>query len=220
MKGAIFDLDGTLLDSMGLWATASSSFLRSLGIEPEADVDAQVDALCLEDTAKYLIAHYPIVHSVAEVMALINLHIEQQYFDTLPAKTGVREFLERLKSCGIAMCVATATDYYQVEAALKRLGLLEYFSGIFTCTQVGSGKQSPAVYEAARKHLTFLPEEIAVFEDALYAAKTAKAAGYFVVGVADDYNVQNRIALHTLCDLFIDNWRDPKLRAVMEQCRI
>jgi len=216
MKGAIFDLDGTLLDSMGLWATASSSFLCSLGIEPEADVDAQVDDLCLEDTAKYLIAHYPIARSVSEVMELINLHIEQQYFDTLLEKAGVRAFLERLKSCGISMCVATATDHYQVEAALKRLGLLAYFSGIFTCTQVGAGKQSPAVYELARKHLNLQPDEIAVFEDALYAVKTAKAAGYFVVGIADDYNTQNQPVLRELCDLFIDSWYDPKLKVLME----
>lgn len=123
LKGAIFDFDGTLFDSMFIWNTAGETYLRSVGTEPEKDLQAVLKPMSLLQSATYIRKKYAVELTVEEIMNGINRTVEDFYYHTVQPKEGVTAFLEQLKNRGVKMCIATATDRYQVEAALKRCGI-------------------------------------------------------------------------------------------------
>ena len=123
LKGAIFDLDGTLFDSMFIWDTAGEVYLRSIGIEPREDLQKVLKPMSLLQSATYIRERYAILRTVEELMDGINRTVEDFYFHTVQPKEGVIALLEQMKAQGIKMCIATATDRYHVEAVLKRCGI-------------------------------------------------------------------------------------------------
>ncbi len=208
MEGAIFDLDGTLLDSMYIWDAIGGDYLRSLGIEPREDLNRTFKAMSLLQAAEYYRNEYGVTLSADEIMDGVNRMIESFYFYDVKAKAGVKDMLERLKKAGVRMCVATATDLRLAEAALRRNGILEYFSGIFTCTEVGSGKDAPEIFNRALKHLGTPKQRTVVFEDALYAVKTAKKAGFTVAAVFDKSEEEHGGELRALADSYVDSFEE------------
>ena len=208
IKGAIFDLDGTLLDSMPLWNTRATDYLVSRGIMPEPDVDKTYKALSLVQAAEYFREHYGFTESVEEISHQLNQGVEKGYFETIKPKDGVPEFLEFLRGRGIPMCIATATERYLVEAVLTRLGLLDYFKGILTCGEVGHGKDEPEIFLRAAKLLGTGVSDTAVFEDAPHAIKTARSAGFFIAAVADDSYTEERENIRAMSDIFITSYKD------------
>jgi len=205
ISGAIFDLDGTLLDSMQIWETIAEDYLRSLGIEPHEDLNEKFKSMSLYQGACYYQTEYCVTASTDEIMEGINAMIEHSYLYEFPVKKGVPEFLELLKKKGVKMCVATATDRHLVEAALKRNGIDGYFMEIFTCNSVGHGKDEPDIYEAALRHLSTPKAETVVFEDLLFAVRTAKKAGFCVAAVYDRYENCQR-ELKSLADFYIEDF--------------
>ncbi|MBQ7336101.1 MAG: HAD family phosphatase, partial [Clostridia bacterium] len=127
IKGAIFDLDGTLLDSMSIWDTIGEDYLRSLGIEPREDFTETFKTFTLEQSAEYYRTQYGVTLSVAEIVNGVNDMIEDFYRNTAPQKKGVRDFMERLFQKSVKICIATGADKYLVEAALIRLNVRWYF---------------------------------------------------------------------------------------------
>ena len=186
LKAAIFDLDGTLLDSMYYWRHMFEIFLEGYGKKPKPDLKDKLKPLSLQESADVFRLEYGVPGSTDEVAEGINKVLEERYFHTIEAKPHVREFLELLQKNGVKICAATATDRYLVEAALKRTGLYGYFSQISTCTEVGRGKEFPDIYLKAMEFMGERQEDTVVFEDAYYAIKTAKAAGFYVVAMADE----------------------------------
>lgn len=185
IKGAIFDLDGTLLNSMPIWETVAVDYLKTLGITPKSDIEATVRVMSIQQACEHFCLVYGITLSVAEITAGINRMVEDFYFNHAPLKPGVREALKLLRSQQVKMCVATATDRYLVEAALQRLSIRQYFEQIFTCTEVGAGKDQPDIFHTALTALGTMPSETLVFEDALYAIRTAKKLGVITIGLYD-----------------------------------
>ena len=185
IRGAIFDMDGTLLDSMYIWHTIGEDYLRSLGIEPRENLAAVFKTFTMEQSARYYQEHYGVTLSVQEIIAGVNKLVEDFYRYTAKLRPGVAEFLETLRRAGVRMNIATATDRYLVEAALSRNGVLGYFEHIFTCTEVGCGKERPDIYEAALRALGTKKADTWVFEDAFHAAQTAANAGFPVLGIYD-----------------------------------
>jgi len=173
LKGAIFDVDGTLLDSMSLWAGMGEGYLRSLGYLPKENLTETFKGFSLYQSACYYREHYGVPLSVEEIIAGVNARVEQQYREVVQAKPGLKDFLSRLQEKGLRMCIATATDRYLVEAALERCGLLGFFSEIFTSGEVGVGKSEPLIYRRALEHLGTAKEQTLIFEDALFAGQTA-----------------------------------------------
>lgn len=216
IKGAIFDLDGTLLDSLDIWETVAQDYLRELGYEPREDINEMFKAFSLYQAACYYRETYGIRLSVEELMAGINRRVEDFYFHTVPAKPGIQEFLEKISGKNVRMCVATATDRYQAEAALKRCGIAGYFSEIFTCTEVGSGKDEPLIYRAALAHLGTAKEETAVFEDALHAIKTAKQDGFPTVGIYDRHH-REQDEIQRLADAYVKDFSDVRVLEELER---
>ena len=213
LKGAIFDFDGTLVDSMFIWDTIGEDYLRSLGKEPHEDLKETFMTLTLEEAAEYYRTHYGVTLSVKEIVDGVNTMVEGIYRTRVALKHGVADYLRLLKENGARMCIATVTDRYLVEETLDRLGILQYFSEIFTCAEVGYGKDKPIIYRKALEHLDTAKNETYVFEDSLFALKTAKADGFTTVGVYDRHE-NRQDSLKNLADYYIVDFADPVLKTI------
>ena len=204
IQGAIFDLDGTILDSMFIWNDIGYKFLEMKNIQVPPGADKQFTQMSLQQAAEYYIEHFDNTATLESIINDINMLVEGFYFNEVLKKDGIQEFLELLKERGVKMCVATATDKYMVEKALERNGLLHYFSEIFTCNGVGAGKDTSVIYDIALEHLGTPKENTFVFEDAFYAIKTAHAAGYNVVGIKDVSEPEDVETIKQHCEIFIN----------------
>ena len=207
IDGAILDLDGTLLDSMPIWDTVGEDYLRSRGIAPRPELNEKLKTMSLQQAVRCFQSEYGLTDSEEAILAGINGLIEDFYLFTAPLKEGVPVFLESLRQRGVKLCIATATERYLVEGALYRNGVLAYFNEIFTCGAVGHGKDEPQIYEAALRFLGTPQDTTWVFEDMLYAVRTAKAAGFPVVGVYEAWETQPE-ELQALSDLYILSFRE------------
>ena len=202
MKGAIFDVDGTLLDSMPIWTDVGARYLRSLGLVPEDGLGDKLFALTMAEGADYLNRTYGLQREIPRIVAEINAIVEEFYFREAPLKPGAMELLNQMRTAGMKLSVATSTDLHLIEGAFRRLGIREYFSEIFTCSQVGAGKDKPLIYEMAAQAMGTAPVETCVLEDALHALETAKRAGFFTIGIYDEVSAARQEALRKEADLY------------------
>ena len=207
IKCGIFDFDGTLFDSMEVWESVGEIFLATLNRKAKPDLADVIKTMSLYQSAEYLKKEYSLSLSIEVIMEDINKTIEDFYFYEALPKKGVVKFLERLKSQGIHICIATATDRYLIEAALKRCELENYFEKIFTCTEVGHGKDEAIIYEVAAEHFNVNKDETIVFEDAFHAIETAKKAGFIVAGVFDK-SEKNQSEIRTMADYYIEDFQN------------
>ena len=209
LQSAIFDLDGTLLDSMPTWDNLSPDVVRALGVEPEADLSDKVRDLTREGRAQYCKEAYGLSQSVEELLAMAEERMAAYYRDEARVKPGARKFLSLLKMEGVWMYIATNTDRRLVELALKRTGLEGYFRGIVTCAEAGAGKRESAeVYEKALRRLRSNKKDTVVFEDALHAIRTAKAAGFRVCGVYDPSAEGDQEEIRAICEEYIRSFEE------------
>jgi HAD superfamily hydrolase (TIGR01509 family) len=206
IKGAIFDLDGTLFDSNSMWDSIVEEYLKSQGITPSNDVSEAVSAMSIQQVCGYFCSAYGLDLSHDEIVNGINRMVEDFYYNRVQLKEGVRETLSRLQKHGVKMCVATATDRYLVEAGLIRTGISDYFGRIFTCTEVGAGKDAPDIYCQALDFLGTDIKETVVFEDALYAIRTAKASGFTVAALYDASICHQQDITIKLADFYFDSF--------------
>ena len=184
-KGAIFDIDGTLLDSMQRWENVEVEYLLSLGITPRAGLHEDLRGLGGNEIPRYFQREYGIKDTAEEMGIKVNMLLEPFYNFEAPLKEGTVAVLDTLREAGVKMCAATATDRHLIEAALKRCGIIDYFDRIFTCKEEKTSKRRPDIYFRAAEFLGTDIEETLVFEDALYAIKTAHESGFPVVAVYD-----------------------------------
>ncbi len=207
MRGAIFDLDGTLLDSMYIWDSIVERYLMSEGYEVKDNVSEAVSSMSMRQACDYLREDYGIVTPTDDLIrAIVDLAGDFYRYDA-PLKPGAERFIKELHGRGIRMCIATADDRELTEAALSRNRVLPYFDKIFTCEEVGHGKDEPGIYLAAAEHMGLAKEEVVVFEDSLYAAKTAAAAGFPTVAVYDAHEKAQE-ELKRTADCFLCGFED------------
>ena len=205
MKCAIFDFDGTLFDSMFIWENAGDIYLQSIGKEPKSSMREDVRTLSLYQAACYFKTEYGINLSAEEIMEGINQTIEHFYIHEVKPKEGVAAFLKELKEQGVSTCIATAADRYQIEAALKRCKMTELFDAIFTCTEVGHGKDEPEIFRKAMEYFETDRSNTVVFEDAFHAVWTAKMDGFTTVAVFDN-SEKRQAEICTLSDCYITDF--------------
>ena len=189
LKCVIFDFDGTLFDSMYLWDTVAESYVRSRGKEPKPTVREEVRALSLLQAAEHL----------------KNGIIEHFYRDEVQPKPDVVPFLKELRAKGVDICIATATDRYLIEAALRRCGIEALFDAIFTCSEVGHGKDEPVIFRRAMEHFGAQRGSTVVFEDAIHAIETAKKDGFTVAAVFDE-SEKRQDEVRALADCYITSF--------------
>ncbi len=205
IKYAIFDADGTLMDSMHIWDTVDSAFLMMLGIEPKEK--RLFRKYGYFNTINRMLDEYNLNMTFDEVKAQIMKILEYYYENVATAKDGVKEFLQTLRNNGVHCVVATATDRYLMEPALERNGLLEYFDAVFTTRDIGLSKHQPDVFNMARDFMG-ADEDLFVFEDAAYAIDTAKKAGYKVVAVEDYSAEDEREHIKSIADFYVVDYSE------------
>lgn len=206
IKGAIFDADGTLLDSMGMWDTMGEQYLASIGVTARPGLREELFPLTLAECAVYLKDAYSLPLSCQEIEDGINDGIRNFYRNEVHAKAGAREFLLALRQKGVAVTLATATDHAVILEGLARTELLPLLEGVYTCGDLGMDKRNPALFHYVRERIGTRIEETWVFEDAVHAASTAFQAGYWVAGVADPYSDQT--ALQAVSHIYLPDLTD------------
>ena len=209
LQSAIFDMDGTLLDSMPIWKGLGAAMLRDLGFTPDAALEAKLKTLSLRDGVAYCKDYYQLSQTVDQLVGLVFDKIHEFYCERVQTKPGVEKFLSLLKMEGVWMYVATATDRPLAEAALRHAGIDHYFRGLITVAEVGVGKKESAeIYERAMRRLQSNKKDTVVFEDAFHAIQTAKAAGFRVAAVYDAAEEENQPAIRQLADYYIRSFEE------------
>lgn len=183
---AIFDMDGTLIDSMGLWYNLGREYLQSKGVAENLEgVLEEIRPLTMSEAAAWFVDRLTLAETPEAVADAMNGIMAAHYRQDVPLKPGVREHLERLRQEGVRMCAASATAEHLMEACLQRLGVRPYFDFLLSCESLGTSKREPHIYLEAARRLGAAPGETAVYEDALYAIQTAKKANFHVIAVYD-----------------------------------
>ena len=206
MKAAIFDMDGTLLDSMEMWYNVGYTFLNQRNIPIPEGLGKAVEHLKMSDAAEYIADNFPLNMTGSEVLAAWLHIIDEGYATTVTLKPYVMEYLDKLRADGVKMCIATLTDRAQALPALKKHHLLDYFEFVLTVREVGKNKTHPDIFLQCAERLGALVSESTVFEDSLYASKTAKNAGFEVCAVYDITNKSDKQNLVELCGTYIHSF--------------
>ena len=208
LQSAIFDMDGTLLDSMGMWRTLASVLARNHGKEAPEDLDRRVASLGLWEGTAYCKEVCGLPGTVEELVNEIWGQIADFYQHHVEPKPGVVKFLSLLKMEGVWMYVATATDRPLAEAALRHAGIDGYFRGIITSKEAGQTKrEGPEIYERAMRRLQSNKKDTVIFEDALHALQTAKAAGFRTAAVYDP-SEPDQAEMRRLADYYIESFEE------------
>lgn len=206
IKFAIFDLDGTLLDSSEMWQTLGARYLTALGETPEDGLTEEIKELSIPEGARYLHERYGLSYSPEEIVRHLTRMIEHFYTNEARLKDDAAKLLAALRAHCVHMSVATAGDERLGMGALVRLGVGDFFAGSVSCSNYGS-KTSPDVFLAAADLIHALPEETIVFEDSLFAVKTAKRAG-FVTAAVKDISEHNQTELKRVSDFYAEQLGD------------
>ncbi len=205
---AIFDMDGTLVDSMGCWNGVYIEFLTAHGagayakelIENTAYLTTYESAVLFRDRLSLDI-------SASDIAVALDGRMKELYQTEVCEKPGVRAWLEQLRNHGVRMCIVSSTPEPLIRVCLDRLGLIDFFSFILSCDTIGKGKEEPDAYLAAAKRLGALPHEVAVYEDSPVALLTAKKAGFYAVAVYDGPSADAWQSLVAAADASIEDWR-------------
>ena len=208
IKGVIFDVDGVLLDSLEIWTDLGARYLISIGKSPEDDLADILFSMSMEQGADYLKENYDIDISTEEIATGLRNMLRDFYYYEVQAKPGADQLLRAISEAGISITAATSSPREHIERALERNGLLGYISRMFTNSEVGKSKHFPDIYNAAAADMHTAPEETIVFEDSLYALKTAAAAGYHTIGVADCKGEPDQDGLRETADIYISELRE------------
>ena len=209
LQSAIFDMDGTLLDSMPTWRELGPTFLKEAGITATPEQDRMLHILADCDVIPYLREVCGLPWSQQEIIDQIIQRMETFYSSQVRPKPGLEKFLSILKMEGVWMYVATATHRRLTEKALKTAGIDHYFRGIVTSADAGNHKSESAdIYEMAMRRLQSNKRDTVVFEDALHAIETAKAAGFRVCGVYDDSAREDQEAIRRIADYYITSFEE------------
>lgn len=208
IKAAIFDLDGTLVDSMWVWGKIDEDYFKNRNMDLPLNLKSQIEHLSFDDTAQYFRTNFGILDTIEEIKKEWTDFAYVEYLNNVKLKPGVVEFLSLLKTLNIKIGLATSNSKSLLEAVLQANGIYHYFDSITLTDEVSRGKNFPDVYLLAAEKLGVKPEECIVFEDILPAVKGAKAAGMKVVGVYDDFSKEQREDIINHADMFIIEYHE------------
>lgn len=194
IKGAIFDMDGTIVDSLGvwkyIWRELGKKYKGTEDFFPSEEVDKATRTKTLVQGMEYIHSVLEMGDSPEELIEVVDKIIDDYYETDVVAKDGAVEFLEYCKRNGIKMCIASASAMKLIRASIRNCNLGEYFSeeNILSCADIGAGKDKPDIFIAAMEYLGTTKENTCVFEDSPLAVETAAKLGLMTVGIYDRYN--------------------------------
>lgn len=200
--GIIFDLDGTLIDSMWLWKEIDIEYLTSKGIDIPADLQKEIEGKSFKETAIYFKKRFNFPESVEEIMELWNTKCFEMYTTKVTLKPGAKNLLEYIKNNNIKMAIATSNSSNLANAVLKAMGIDKYFDAIVTGCDVKCGKPDPEVYLKAAQKLGVEPSKCFVFEDIPNGILAGKNAGMTTCAVEDDYSMPLKDLKQEIADYY------------------
>ena len=208
MKGYIFDLDGTLLDSMSVWDNIGIDFLKARGITPPPDYMDAIFPMSFEQSAAYTIARFGLPDSPGSLMRAWNEMAAHAYGNTVQMKPGAKEYLFALRGRGVRLAVATSLSGALYRPALRRHGIDQLFDVICGAEEVPCSKSRPDIFLLCARQLGLRPSECVVFEDLLGAVESAKSIGMRVIGVYDQSSEKDWARIKQRADSVIYSFRD------------
>lgn len=208
INGVIFDADGTLIDSMGIWNEAGFRYLKSLNINAEPTLSKILFDMSMQEGCKYIKNHYNLNCTASEVESGMLSIISRFYKEEVQLKKGVRCFLDELNNKGISMCVATSSDKELLKDAFSRLNINCFFDKIFSCKELGTNKREPYIYQQAAKYMKTAPNKTVVIEDTLFAIRSAKSAGFITAAVSDNASLNDKSEIIEAADCFMQDFTD------------
>ncbi len=211
IKGIIFDIDGTLLDSMHIWGELGKRYLSFVGIEAKLGLAKILFPMSLDESSEYLKKEYNLPDSVERITEDTIKILEDFYRYEAKPKPGAVEFIKQMQDKYIPMAIATSGDRRILNTALERLGLSDCFATVLTCSDLKTNKRVPTIYLRAAELLGTKPEETAVFEDVLHAIKAAKSAGFITYAVEDNSSLQDREEIKETANYYLQDFTDPML---------
>lgn len=216
-KAVIFDMDGTLIDSMWVWHVIDEEFLGSRGFEIPEGLQHDIEGMSFYETACYFKEHFSLDEDIYDIMDTWNRMAFSKYEKEVSLKKGVLKFLDYLKANDIKMGIATSNSSELALVCLKSLGIDEYFDVVATAGEVKNGKPQPDIYLHAADILNVRPEECLVFEDVPMGILSGKNAGMTVAAVDDDFSAHLNDKKKELADYFINDF-DEFLNGIYEVC--
>lgn len=207
ITGAIFDFDGTLFNSMHLWKGAKFKFFDKLGLVLTPEDEELFKGLFLMEAIAVASKRFNLNLTEKQLQDKFFEMMRDLYLQDATPKNDIIEFLEKLRSKGVKIAIATATGEKALEAVVEKYSMTKYFDAVYSTYTVGESKRSPKVYDTALAAIGTPKETTWVFEDAVYAATTAKENGYNLVGIYDESEL-NQEKLKKLSDYYIINYNE------------
>lgn len=208
IKAVIFDIDGTLFDSLDAWSESDKILLEENGIEYDPSISYKLKTMHYTLAAKYLVEKCGLKITPEEANDRILEIIRYKYFHEIPLKPFAREFIEKCRGDGLKLCAATSNIKTLAEGAMKNRGILDHFSFILTSDEMGSGKDNPEIFLKCAEMLDVSPENTAVFEDSPHAARSAAEAGFVTFGVYDEHYKEELPILEKICSRVIFSFEE------------
>lgn len=208
VEACIFDLDGTLVDSMWMWPEIDREYLKRFGIEYDENLKNEIDGISFHETAVYFKNKFGIADSVEKICKDWEEMAFDKYKYEVREKPGCQKFLKRLKSRNIKLGIATSNSRSMVEAVLNSLDIMKFFKVIITSNEVKKGKPAPDIYLKTAKLLDAKPHKCLVFEDVVAGIMAGKSAGMKVCAVEDDFSKDVRQRKKELSDYYINDYMD------------
>ena len=206
IEAVIFDLDGSLVDSMWLWKAIDIEYLGRFGIPLPEDLQSKIEGMSFNETALYFKEHFAIPDPVEKIKDDWNRMAWDKYANEVPLKPGIPDFLEGCLANGIRLGIATSNSRELVENIALVHGLKDRFSSIMTGCDVEKGKPAPDIYLAVAKELGVNPARCLVFEDIIPGIQAGVSAGMRVCAVEDAYSVTQRESKRKLADYYIEDF--------------
>ncbi len=203
---AIFDMDGTLINSMPYWEKLGSEFLNKQGITDDlTDTLSEIETMTLSESADLFVRRFHLDMTAEDAKNAMERIMSDHYLHDIPLKPGIDDLLKQMRDDGVTMCVVSITEETLMNACLKRLGVFDLFKFTISCETYHTHKRDPWIYLKASEMLGAKPDETAVYEDAFHALNTAKQAGFYTVAVYDPASEKEWDKMVRIADCFIKN---------------
>ncbi len=207
-EAVIFDMDGSLVDSMWVWKDIDIEYLGRFGLDIPDDLQQEIEGMSFTETARYFRDRFGLDRSVEQIRADWNEMAWDKYRSRVMLKPGAREFLDYCRSQGIKLGIATSNSREIVDMVMEARGVADYFSCIITACEAKKGKPAPDVYLLTAQQLSVDPKNCLVFEDIVFGIQAGKAAGMEVCAVDDAYSAYQEAEKRSLADYYIKDFRE------------